>query len=386
MKQILLAAAFSTFSFSVAFGAELVLGDAQRGAELLRTEKCVSCHSVRGEGGTAAPDLGKMIGRDYTPSWMASVMWNHAPAMWALMAKQGIPKPQLTEDQAADLFAYFESVRFFERPGDAARGKQVFEEKHCADCHGISSPIAAGGPPVASWESVAAPIALAQQMWNHASQMQAAMIARHIRWPEITGQELTDLVVYVQNLPQTKGRVAEFALGPGGNGEALYKEKGCAGCHVASLALEKRPVNGTLTDFAASMWEHAPRVWEHQRKTGAALPRLDRDDMRQILAYLWYTQVFVEPGSPAHGRNVFEKKGCVGCHSDPSSGAPDLKKALAARNAPLRPFSMASVLWLHGPAMQAKMQQTNRQWPLFYKSEMVDLIAYLNSPEFQGSK
>ena len=30
------------------------------------------------------------------------------------------------------------------------------------------------------------------------------------------------------------------------------------------------------------------------------------------------------------------------------------------------------------------MQQTNRQWPLFYKSEMVDLIAYLNGPEFQG--
>ncbi|HXN47122.1 MAG TPA: c-type cytochrome, partial [Bryobacteraceae bacterium] len=145
-------------------------------------------------------------------------------------------------------------------------------------------------------------------------------------------------------------------------------------------------MNGTLTDFAASMWEHAPKMWEHQRKTGIAPPKLDRDEMRQILAYLWYTQVFVEPGSPAHGRNVFEKKGCVGCHNDPASGAPDLKKALAARNAPVRPFSMASVLWLHGPAMQAKMQQMNRQWPLFYKSEMVDLIAYLNSPEFQGSK
>jgi mono/diheme cytochrome c family protein len=386
MNRILLAAVFSTLNFSVAFGAELVLGDAQRGAELLRTEKCVSCHSVRGEGGNAAPDLGRMIGHDYTPSWMASVMWNHAPAMWALMAKQGIPKPQLTEAQAADLFAYFQSVRYFERPGDAARGKQVFASKHCADCHAISDPVTGGGPPLASWHSLAAPIALAQQMWNHASQMQAAMTARHLSWPELTGQELTDLLVYVQNLPQTRGRVAEFSLGPAGNGEALFKQKGCVGCHVGSLAIEKHPTNGTLTDFAVAMWDHAPKMLEYRRKTGISPPPLEQDEMRQILAYLWYKQVFAEAGSPEHGRKVFEKKNCVVCHNDPSSGAPDLKKALSARGAPLRPFSMASVLWLHGPAMLEKMKQTNRPWPVFSKSEMVDLTAYLNSPEFLGSK
>ncbi len=83
---------------------------------------------------------------------------------------------------------------------------------------------------------------------------------------------------------------------------------------------------------------------------------------------------------------MFAKKNCGVCHNDPSSGAPDLKKTLAARNAPLRPFSMASVLWLHGPAMLEKMKQMDRPWPLFYKSEMVDLTAYLNSPEFLGSK
>jgi mono/diheme cytochrome c family protein len=384
--KILLAVGFSTLSFSVAFGTGLIPGDAQRGAELLRTQRCESCHSVRGEGGTTAPNLGRMLGREYTPSWMASIMWNHAPAMWALMEKQGIPKPELTEAQAADLFAYFQSVRFFERPGDAARGKQVFVSKHCADCHGISSQVPGGGPPVASWQSVAAPIMLAQQMWNHASQMHAAMSARHIRWPELTGQELTDLVVYVQNLPQTRGRVAEFSLGPTGNGEALFKEKRCADCHTGRLALEKHPMNGTMTDFAVSMWEHAPKMWDYQRKTGTAPPRLDQDEMRQIVAYLWYTQIFAEAGSPERGRKVFAKKDCGVCHNDPSSGAPDLKKTLAARNAPLRPFSMVSVLWLHGPAMLDKMKQANRPWPLFNKSDMVDLIAYLNSPEFLAPK
>jgi hypothetical protein len=36
--------------------------------------------------------------------------------------------------------------------------------------------------------------------------------------------------------------------------------------------------------------------------------------------------------------------------------------------------------------MLEKMKKTNREWPRFSKSEMVDLTAYLNSPEFLGSK
>ncbi len=386
MRRFVSVAGVAALGISAAYGAELVPGDAQRGAELLRTENCLSCHSVRGEGGRTAPDLGRMIGRDYTPSGMASVMWNHAPAMWASMEKQGIRKPRLDEAQAADLFAYFQSVRFFERPGDAARGKQVFVSKHCADCHGISSPVAGGGPPVASWQSIADPIALAQEMWNHASQMQAAMSARKIRWPELTGQELTDLLVYVQNLPQTRGRVLpEFALGPAMRGESLFKERGCATCHVGKLALEHHPSNGTLTDFAASMWAHAPRMWAEKRKTGTSPPKLERDDMRQIVSYLWYKQLFAQSGNPARGKHVFEKEGCGACHGGPSGGAPDLRKVLAARNEPLRPVSMASVLWLHGPAMLEKLKQMNRPWPEFQRSQMADLIAYLNSPEFAGS-
>ncbi len=385
MRRFMLAVGLCVLGSGVAFAAVIVPGDAARGAELLHTEKCLSCHSVRGEGGTTAPDLGKMLGRDYTPSWMATVMWNHAPTMWASMEKQGIPKPQLTEAQAADLFAYFQSVRFFERPGDAARGKQVFESKHCADCHGISSQVPGGGPPVASWQSASAPIALAQQMWNHASQMHAAMSARRIRWPDLTGQDLTDLLVYVQNLPQNRGRTPEFKLGPAGHGEALFKEKGCAACHVGKLALADHPVNGTMTDFAVSMWQHAPKMWEYQRKSGAAPPKLEQDEMRQIVAYLWYNQLFAESGNAGRGRRVFEKRECAVCHGDASSGAPDLKKVLAARDAPLRSFSMASVLWLHGPAMLDKLNKMNRPWPRFSGSEMADLTAYLNSPEFAGT-
>lgn len=367
-----------------ASNAKLVPGDARRGVELFRTQKCITCHSIRGEGGTSAPDLGIILGRGYTPSWMAATMWNHAPVMWAALEKQGIQKPRLTEGQAADLFAHFHSVRYFDGPGDAGRGKQVFTSKHCAACHGITDPLPDGGPAVASWRSLCAPLLFAQEMWNHASQMEVRMASRKIDWPKLSGQELIDLLVYLQNLPPARGRVGEFVLPSGVEGETLFQTKGCANCHLGKLALGDRPAQGTLTDFAASMWNHVPDMRRYGRKTGQAPPVLEGDEMPQIITYLWYVRIFAERGSAGRGRRVFTRKNCAACHDEPSSGAPDLRKMLAARSEPLRPFSMVSVLWLHGPAMLARMKATNLSWPSFSRGEMVDLMAYLNSTEFRG--
>lgn len=386
MRNFLGAVGILAITSSLTLAGNRITGDARRGAELFRSQNCMFCHSIRGQGGTSAPDLGRRIGRNYTPSWMASVMWNHAPVMWAAMEKRGVEKPPLTEVQAADLFAYFHSVLFFERPGDASRGKQVFISKHCAECHGISNRLPGGGPPVASWQSLTSPIALAQQMWNHAPQMQHAMAQRKIRWPRLSTEELTDLLVYVQNLPQTRGRAGELTLGPTEDGDRLFKGKGCANCHQGRLALESRLSTSTLTGFAASMWNHAPAMWGYGRKTGKPLPTMEKDEMREIVAHLWYVQLFAEPGSPQRGRRVFTRKNCATCHNDPSTAAPDLKKILSARTDPLRPFSMVSVLWQHGPAMLQAMKSKSLSWPHFSRSEMVDLIAYLNAAEFRGAK
>src|SRR6516165_4787744 len=114
-----------------ALAGSIIPGDERRGEQLFQSEQCIQCHSVNGRGGTLAPDLARRIDRNYTPTVMASLMWNHAPQMWAAMKKQGIRKPQMTPESASDLFAYFVSARYFERPGDAARGKQLFADKHC---------------------------------------------------------------------------------------------------------------------------------------------------------------------------------------------------------------------------------------------------------------
>src|SRR6185436_18973253 len=109
-----------------ALGAAVMSVDSQRGERLFQSEGCIRCHSIDGKGGKIAPDLGKRIDRNYTPALLASVMWNHAPTMWATMSQQGIRTTSLDPQAAADLFAYFYAVRFFDKPGDAARGKRLF--------------------------------------------------------------------------------------------------------------------------------------------------------------------------------------------------------------------------------------------------------------------
>ncbi|MBI1896958.1 MAG: c-type cytochrome, partial [Acidobacteria bacterium] len=129
-------------------------GDARRGGDLFKTEGCIQCHRVGGEGGTAGPDLGRRTSRGYTPAVMAAVMWNHAPAMWQAISGRGNTRPTLTPEQADDMFAFFYWARYFDDPGDAARGKQLFSSKHCSHCHGITASRRAGAPAVVKWGSL----------------------------------------------------------------------------------------------------------------------------------------------------------------------------------------------------------------------------------------
>src|SRR3974377_2033263 len=165
--------------------------DARRGAEFFEKQKCDTCHSVgsvlKARGAGKAPDLAASIDRDYTPSALASRMWNHAPTMWTQIAQEGMSIPSVNEQDAADLFAFFYQARYFEKPGDAARGKRAFADKRCAECHSVS---AEGGPqvgpPVAQWQSLRDPIALVQRMWNPLPQMKEEAAKRKISWPELT--------------------------------------------------------------------------------------------------------------------------------------------------------------------------------------------------------
>jgi mono/diheme cytochrome c family protein len=341
--------------------------DARRGADFFKTQQCVNCHGVKGISEGKAPDLGRRLDRNYTPAGIAAQMWSHAPVMWGNMNQQKIPVPQVTPAQSADLFAFFYASRYFEKPGEAERGKLVFQSKHCNTCHALTGG-AGPGPAVDHWESLASPVLLIQQMWNHQRAMGDAMSQKNIERPRLTSQDLTDLLVYLQNLPQTRNKEASILLPPAEQGEPVFRAKGCADCHKGEMALENRLGDSTLTDVAAAMWNHAPQMRQ-------PAPQLSADESRQLISYVWAKQFFTTRGDAARGHKTFQSKKCAVCHDDRASGAPPLAK-------PAEPYSaitMVSVLWRHGPAMLRQMEGKHIAWPQLTQPEMANLIAYLNS-------
>lgn len=341
----------------------IIPGDAERGAELFKSQKCITCHSVNGQGGKIAPDLARNpIGR-YTPSLLAATLWNHAPQMWAAMEKANIEKPQLSPDDAADLFAYFYAFRYGERPGDAGRGKQVFDAKGCIACHGDGGV----GPPISKWQSLGNQIQLARAMWNHAPKMKAAMSPK-MTWPVLTAQEMTDLTVYVRNQPR-RGQIEErFAPASAQTGEMLFQVKGCAGCHTGDNSLLGRLRGSTLAGLAAALWNHTPEM-------RASAQELRPEEMTRIVGYLWSIQYFDDRGDPARGQEVVSKKGCHSCHGVEGSGAPEFKSLAGELDA----ISFVSDTWKHGPVMLNRMKSSNIPWPRFQNNELNDLLAYINS-------
>jgi mono/diheme cytochrome c family protein len=360
--------AITVLALTGASWGQTVVMDSAKGERLFGALPCVQCHSVNGKGGTTAPDLGLGIDRGFTPASLAATMWNHAPRMWSEMRKRNVPQGDLSEQGAADLFAYFYSAHFFDKPGDAGRGKRIFSFKHCADCHGLTEPKLPAAKPVSHWESIGQPVALVNAMWNHATIMRDEFARRGLAWVELTPQDLSDVLVYLRNLPAERGTEASFEIISGPNGAALFQSKGCAGCHRGRLELGPRIKNQTLTEIAVEMWNHEPRM-------SPVPPRLSIEEMRELIGYLWGAEFFTDSGNPAAGGRTFQSKHCSACHGDASSGAPALPRA----GQTFTGATMVAALWRHGPKMMDQMQSKGVVWPRFNSAQMADLIGYLNS-------
>ena len=375
MNQLPIILLFSAVFSAAALSAATPAADSARGAQVFDSESCSQCHRVNGDGPTVGPDLGRLIDRGFTLSLFDSTIWNHAPSMWAAMRARNIAVKPMDEQSATDLFAFFYSKRFFENPGDAGRGKALFNAKSCAVCHGLTDSKIPGAKPVSGWTSLGDPIGMIEQMWNHAATMRDVMSEKKIKWPRLSGQDIADLLVYLRNLPTTQVKTGSFQTSSPASGEKLFTSKGCVGCHASPQQFLSSGLAGqTLTDVAADMWNHGIAMVSAQ-------VRFEPGEMRDIASYIWTLRLLDTGGNAARGKKVFAAKSCATCHDDASSGAPSLSG--------MKDFtgvSMVAALWRHGPTMLERMQERHLAWPRFDEHEMSDIIAYLNAREAPNAK
>ena len=370
----------------------LIPGDAKAGMKTFFSKGCVRCHSVLGEGGKSAPDLGRAPAGHLSAAELVAAMWNHAPQMWVRMHQEKVTPPAFTEAEMSNLFAFLYSVRSLDEPGDAQRGRQLLSEKRCLACHGLAKQGGRRAPNLREWGSYRNPVSWIQAMWNHAPAMQAMMEARGFSWPEFQGNDVADLIAYMRTQAVDPRR--HFYLQPANPdvGRALFRQKGCANCHSLRGAgsagapdLGQRALPRTLGQFAARMWNHSPAMWARMKEQHIPRPQFSNKEMADLIAYLFAERYFEPSGNSARGGLVFEAKGCASCHArDKKGSGPDLSRWQGR----VSPVGLATAMWNHGPAMLQQMREQQMPWPLFRPGEMVDLMEYLNRgrPETQPAR
>jgi hypothetical protein len=129
----------------------------------------------------------------------------------------------------------------------------------------------------------------------------------------------------------------------------------------------------TLGQLAGMLWNHSPEMWKGMEEKRLPRPPLSSQEMADIIAYLFSTRYFDDPGDPERGRMAFAKKQCNLCHT---RGGKTL--SLSNLKGQISPIFMAQTMWNHGPEMLERMRKAKVSWQKVDGNEMVNLMAYLN--------
>lgn len=175
-----------------------------------------------------------------------------------------------------------------EKPGDPARGGAVFEQKRCARCHLTRGREQGTGPPLEAIRQPQGALQLAGRLWNHAPVMFAAFEKEGLKWPEISREEMADLMAYLRADPARDPSPDLF------QGQVLLIRKGCLKCHrlrreggaVGVELTARRESYGSAVAWAATIWNHSARMAGHSTRIGLVYPRFSGDEMGHLLGFL----------------------------------------------------------------------------------------------------
>jgi mono/diheme cytochrome c family protein len=172
-------------------------GNPNRGRDLFAEKGCAGCHGTGGSGGAGGPDLTEAE-LHRSAEAIAGMMWNHAPKMREAIRARGLVWPTLSTEELADLVAFLYFLPFADERGDAGRGAEVFSARGCGECHGSVEPSAHAGPELVGTQAAASPAAFVAAIWNHAPVMKEAILGEGRPWPALSGDDMRDLLAFIQ--------------------------------------------------------------------------------------------------------------------------------------------------------------------------------------------
>lgn len=166
-------------------------------------------------------------------------------------------------------------------------------------------------------------------------------------------------------------------------GWKVFNQKKCSQCHsIWGEGGQGGPDLGTLPEayvsqsqLAALMWNHAPDMWSRMSTLKIPAVTMERKEMADLFAFLYFIRYMDEPGNPQAGKRVIETKACNKCHTLKEGTRTDLSRWGMYVN----PILWAQMMWNHAPQMEGEMKKKGIARVDFQGNEMVDLIAYIRS-------
>ena len=271
-------------------------------------------------------------------------------------------------------------------PGNPLEGSRLFTGKGCLRCHAVHAVGGTVGPDLGRGILNRPLLEIAGVMWNHSPGMERAFEEKRVARPKFEASEMASLLSFLYYLG---------SLDPPGNaavGARLFRQKGCQTCH--SLGGKGGSVGPELDKYSryasplyltAALWQRGKAMAEKMQEKRVPRPTFEGNDIPDLLAYIRSAsggteRVYVPPGNPKRGEELFTEKRCVECHSIRDHGGkvgPDLGVKLKGSL-----MRITGAMWNKGPRMWAKMAERGIETPALTEVEMADLVSYLYFLQF----
>jgi cytochrome c551/c552 len=351
-----------------------------KGRYIFEQKGCIGCHSISGDGGETASDLGKK--KFYgTFLELASIMWNHVPDMLRQMRELNLPFPEFSRTEMGELTSYLYYLRYLGEPGNLYRGKILVKEKGCLTCHSIGDNGKDLAPAFDKLSKYISPLYLAQALWNHGPEMETKLSEAGLSRPKFEKGEIVDLSAYIRAASKGTDR-EQIYMSPGNpqHGKQVYKDKGCFDCHAingkgsdSGPDLSSLEWGYSITEIAGLMWNHGSVMGELMKERNLTWPKFNGQEMADLIAFLYFLKFADKPGDPDTGEKLFAQKGCGNCHGKNTDNVPDLSTSEALSST----IDIAQIMWNHAPVMEERILEKDMHWPQFTGTELSHLYAYL---------
>jgi mono/diheme cytochrome c family protein len=369
--------------------AQLLPEDPAKGSRLFVNKGCVRCHALKGEGGKVGPDFGR-VDLGNTQLDMAAKLWNHIPSMNVGMERAKMIKPNMTGQEFTEISAYLYFLKFFDEPGDATRGRSIFNEKGCSSCHTLSGKGKEGEPGLDQFPQNISPVFLTQSIWNHGPVMIAHMVKLGMKWPVFEGTEMMDLLEYIKLNAKGAKETAFITPGNPKEGKQVFATKGCIKCHAVrgeggkeaeDLGKRAKTFYKSLTQITSIMWNKGPAVLGKMSQTQIGIPKFTPKEMADLIAYLYFLHFIDEPGNPVNGKKIFSESGCSKCHGVDGKPGELMTLSLSKYQKAGNSMDIVASLWNHSTEIEKAMKGKGISWPRFKKGELADLLEFIRTPK-----